>query len=82
VHDPGGTTHAVVCPAGLPPDVQLRLAGALEPAILSPEHGERMRQLNIPITFEGPTGFTAYWAAEECQLRPLLAELLREGRTQ
>ena len=77
-----GSTRGFVGPAGLPPDVQARLAGALERAILSPEHGERMRQLNIPITFEGPAGFADYWATEERQLRPLLEELLREGRTQ
>jgi len=77
-----GSTRAFVGPAGLPPEVQARLAGALERAIKTPEHAERMQQLNIPITFQGPEGFAAYWAREEEELRPLIAELTREGRTQ
>lgn len=77
-----GSTRAFVGPAGLPPDVQARLAGALERAIKTPEHEERMRQLNIPITFQGPEGFAAYWAQEERELRPLIEELARAGQTQ
>jgi tripartite-type tricarboxylate transporter receptor subunit TctC len=77
-----GSTRAFVGPAGLPPDVQARLAGALERAIRSPEHEERMRQLNIPITFQGPDGFAAYWAQEERELRPLIEGLARAGQTQ
>ena len=55
---------------------------AAEPAIKTPEHVERMRQLNIPITFQGPDGFAAYWAQEERELRPLIEELARAGQTQ
>ncbi len=77
-----GSTRAFVGPAGMPPDVQARLAGALERAIKTPEHEERMRQLNIPITFQGPDGFAAYWAQEERELRPLIEELARAGQTQ
>lgn len=77
-----GSTRAFVGPAGMPPDVQARLAGALERAIKTPEHEERMRQLNIPITFQGPDGFAAYWAQEERALRPLIEELARAGQTQ
>lgn len=77
-----GSTRAFVGPAGMPAEVQARLAGALGRAIGSPEHAERMAQLNIPITFQGPEGFAAYWAEEERVLRPLIAELTREGRTQ
>ncbi len=77
-----GSTRGFVAPAGLPPEVLDRLAGALERAIGSPEHAERMRQLNIPITFQGPAGFASYWEEEERTLRPLIAELTREGRTQ
>ena len=77
-----GSTRAFVGPAGMPPDVQVRLAGALERAIKTPEHEERMRQLNIPITFQGPDGFAAYWAQEERELRPLIEELARAGQTQ
>ncbi|MBR0651390.1 tripartite tricarboxylate transporter substrate binding protein [Roseomonas terrae] len=77
-----GSTRAFVGPAGLPPEVLDRLAGALERAIKSPEHVERMSQLNIPITFQGPAGFAAYWEEEERTLRPLIAELTRDGRTQ
>ncbi|MBW6400066.1 tripartite tricarboxylate transporter substrate binding protein [Roseomonas sp. HJA6] len=76
-----GSTRAFVAPAGLPPEVKDRLATALERAILSPEHAEKMRQLNIPITFQGPNGFAAYWEEEERTLRPLIEELAREGRT-
>ncbi|WP_187830152.1 tripartite tricarboxylate transporter substrate binding protein [Siccirubricoccus phaeus] len=77
-----GSTRAFVAPAGLPPEIRDRLAGALERAIATPEHVEKMRQLNIPITFQGPAGFAAYWEEEERTLRPLIAELTREGRTQ
>jgi tripartite-type tricarboxylate transporter receptor subunit TctC len=75
-----GSTRAFVAPAGLPGDVRGRLAGALERAIASPEHAERMQQLNIPITYEGPEGFARYWAEEERTLVPLIAELTRAGR--
>lgn len=76
-----GSTRAFVGPAGMPPEVKARLAGALERAILSPEHAEKMRQLNIPITYQGPDGFAAYWEEEERTLRPLIVELTREGRS-
>lgn len=75
-----GSTRAFVGPAGLPTQVQARLAQALERAIASPEHAERMRQLNIPITFQGPEGFARYWMEEERTLGPLVAELTREGQ--
>ena len=77
-----GSTRAVVGPAGMPAEVRDRLAGALERAIKAPEHAERMHQLNIPITFQGPAGFAAYWEDEERTLRPLIAELTQQGRTQ
>lgn len=77
-----GSTRGFVGPAGLPPEVLARMAGGLERAIKAPEHAERMRQLNIPITFQGPEGFAAYWANEEDELRPLVEELLRAGQTQ
>ncbi|MBR0671500.1 tripartite tricarboxylate transporter substrate binding protein [Neoroseomonas soli] len=77
-----GSTRAFVGPAGMPPEVQARLAGALERAIRTPEHEERMRQLSIPITYLGPEGFAAYWAQEERELRPLIEELARAGQTQ
>lgn len=48
----------------------------------SPEHAERMRALSIPITFRNAQAFAAYWAEEERVLRPLIAELTREGRSQ
>ena len=41
-----------------------------------------MRALSIPITFRNADAFAAYWAEEERVLRPLIAELTREGRTQ
>ena len=77
-----GSTRAFVGPAGMPAEVRDRLAGALERAIKAPEHAERMHQLNIPITFQGPAGFAAYWEEEERTLRPLIAELTQQGRTQ
>lgn len=75
-----GSTRAFVGPAGLPPEVRARLAGGLRDAIASPDHVERMRALNIPITFRDADGFAAYWAEEEAVLRPLLAELARDGQ--
>jgi tripartite-type tricarboxylate transporter receptor subunit TctC len=77
-----GSTRAFVGPAGMPPEVRDRLAGALERAIKAPEQAERMRSLSIPITFRNADAFAAYWAEEERVLRPLIAELTREGRTQ
>lgn len=71
-----GSTRGFVAPAGLPDDVKRTLAGALERAILSREHAERMRTLAIPITYQGPEGFARYWAEEEAVMRPLLARLL------
>jgi tripartite-type tricarboxylate transporter receptor subunit TctC len=77
-----GSTRAFVGPAGMPQEARDRLAGALERAIKAPEHAERMRSLSIPITFRNADAFAAYWAEEERMLRPLIAELTREGRTQ
>jgi tripartite-type tricarboxylate transporter receptor subunit TctC len=77
-----GSTRAFVAPAGLPPEIRTRLTGALERAIKSPDHEERMRSLSIPITFQGPDAFAAYWEEEERTLRPLIEELTRAGRTQ
>jgi len=74
-----GSTRAFVAPAGLPPAIQQALAGGLERAILSPEHGEKMRQLAIPITYKGPEEFARYWQQEETALRPLMEELLKAG---
>ena len=39
-----------------------------------------MRALNIPITFRDAEGFARYWEEEERVLRPLLAELARDGQ--
>lgn len=77
-----GSTRGFVGPAGLSPEVKDRLAGGLERAIGMPEHAERMRQLSIPITFQGPEGFAAYWAHEEGELRPLVEALARAGQIQ
>ena len=77
-----GSIRAFVAPAGLPPAVQARLADALRAAIASPEHVARMRELSIGITYQGPEEFARSWAAEEATLRPLIAQLLREGRTE
>lgn len=74
-----GSTRAFVGPAGLPPAIRQTLAAGLERAILSPEHAEKMQQLAIPITFQGPEAFARYWQQEEETLRPLMAELLKEG---
>jgi tripartite-type tricarboxylate transporter receptor subunit TctC len=70
-----GSTRAFVAPAGLPAGVQRILVGALERAINSPEHIERMRQLAIPVTYQGPEDFARYWQEEEEALRPMLARL-------
>jgi tripartite-type tricarboxylate transporter receptor subunit TctC len=75
-----GSTRAFVGPAGMPAEVKARLAAGLERAILSPAHAERMRALNIPITYEGPDAFARHWAEEERTLAPLIAELTRAGR--
>ncbi|MDB5411809.1 MAG: Tripartite-type tricarboxylate transporter, receptor component TctC [Rubritepida sp.] len=74
-----GSTRAFVAPAGLPPAIRQALVAGLERAILSPEHAEKMQQLSIPITFQGPEEFTRYWAEEEETLRPVMRELLRDG---
>ena len=60
--------------------MKARLADGLAAAIAAPDHAERMRQLSIPITYRDAEGFARYWAAEEAVLRPLLAELAREGK--
>jgi tripartite-type tricarboxylate transporter receptor subunit TctC len=75
-----GSTRAFVAPAGLPPAAKTRLVEALRTAINTPEHAEKMRQLNIPITYQDAEGFARYWEAEETTLRPLLAELARDGQ--
>jgi tripartite-type tricarboxylate transporter receptor subunit TctC len=75
-----GSTRAFVAPAGLPPGVAARLAEALRAAIAAPAHVERMHALNIPITYRDAAGFAAYWAEEERVLRPLMAELARDGQ--
>ena len=75
-----GSTRAFVAPAGLPPEVKARLDAALRAAIAAPDHVEKMRQLNIPITYRDAEGFAAYWAGEEAVLRPLMAELARDGQ--
>jgi tripartite-type tricarboxylate transporter receptor subunit TctC len=77
-----GSTRAFVAPAGLAPEVRARLAGALERAIRSPDHEERMRSLSIPITYRGAEEFAAHWAEEERVLRPLVEAIAREGRAQ
>lgn len=74
-----GSTRAFVAPAGLPGGVKLALAAGMERAILSPEHAEKMRQLAIPITWQGPEAFARYWQQEEETLRPLMEELLKES---
>ncbi|MBX9698272.1 MAG: tripartite tricarboxylate transporter substrate binding protein [Acetobacteraceae bacterium] len=75
-----GSTRAFVGPAGMPPEVTARLVNALRAAIAAPDHAERMRQLNIPITYRDADGFARYWEEEERVLRPLMAELARDGR--
>lgn len=74
-----GSTRAFVAPAGLPAGLKLAWAGALERAILSPEHREKMEQLAIPITYRGPEEFARYWELEEAALVPLMQALLRPG---
>ena len=75
-----GSIRAFVAPAGLSHHVHARLAEALRNAIAAPEHVERMRQLAIAITYQGPEEFARSWAAEEEALRPVIVELTREGR--
>lgn len=74
-----GSVRAFVAPAGLPDGVKQALVAGLERAILSPEHAEKMQQLAIPITWQGPEAFARYWQQEEETLRPLMEELLKEG---
>lgn len=75
-----GSTRAFVAPAGLPPEVKARLDAALRAAIAAPDHVEKMRALNIPITYRDAEGFAATWAEEERVLRPLMAALARDGQ--
>lgn len=75
-----GSARGFIAPAGLPPEVARRLAEALERTITSREHEARMRELGIPIRYLGPAAFARYWRDEEETLRPLVAELTREGR--
>lgn len=75
-----GSTRAFVGPAGLPAEVRTRLVEGLRRAIASPEHVEKMQQLNIPISYADGEGFGRIWAEEERVLRPLVEELTKEGR--
>ncbi len=74
-----GSARGFVAPAGLPPAVEAKLAGALEQAILSDEHQAKMRDLGLPIRFMNPASFRAYWAAEEVALGPLVQEVVSSG---
>ncbi len=76
-----GSIRAFVAPAGLPPDVHRTLAEAFRRAIASPEHVEKMRELGIGITYQAPAEFAQSWAAEEAALRPVIARLSQEGRS-
>ncbi len=70
-----GSIRAFVAPAGLPPAVHARLAEALRRVIALPEHIEKMRDLAIAITYQGPEEFARSWAAEEAALRPVIAAI-------
>ena len=76
-----GSIRAFVAPAGLPQGVHERLAEAFRKAIASPEHVARMHELGIGITYQGPEEFARSWAAEEAALRPVIAALSRQGRS-
>jgi tripartite-type tricarboxylate transporter receptor subunit TctC len=69
-----GSARGFIGPAGLPPQVETALAGALERAILGAEHQGKMRELGLPIRFMNPATFRQYWAAEEA------ARAREEGR--
>ncbi|SDC92869.1 tripartite tricarboxylate transporter substrate binding protein [Belnapia rosea] len=74
-----GSARGFVAPAGLPSEVEAVLAGALERAITSPEHRQRMQELGLPIRFMGPAEFRDYWAAQEAALAPLVQRALAVG---
>src|SRR3954468_11655381 len=60
-----GSARGFIAPAGLPPVMAQRLSSALERAIGSDEHRQRMRGLGLPIRYMNPEEFSRYWEAEE-----------------
>ncbi|MBV1796663.1 tripartite tricarboxylate transporter substrate binding protein [Siccirubricoccus sp. G192] len=74
-----GSARGFIAPAGLPAEVEARLAQALERAITSPEHRQKMQELGLPIRFMGPEEFRRYWTAEEASLAPLVHEVVGSG---
>jgi tripartite-type tricarboxylate transporter receptor subunit TctC len=75
-----GSARGFVAPAGTPEPIVNRLAQALETAITSQAHRDTLRRLGLDITFMGPAAFSDYWAREEDAMRPIVAEIVRQGQ--
>ena len=75
-----GSARGFVAPAGTPEPITRRLAQALETAITSQAHRETLRRLGLDITFMGPAEFSDYWTREENAMRPIVAEIVRQGQ--
>ena len=74
-----GSARGFIAPAGLPAAVAQRLSAALERAIGSEEHRQRMRELGLPIRYMSPAEFSRYWEAEERNLAPLVQDVVSSG---
>lgn len=76
-----GSARGFIAPAGLPVAVAQRLSAALERAIGSKEHRQKMRELGLPIRYMNPAEFSRYWDAEERSLASLVHEVVSSGTT-
>ena len=73
-HSVAGT----ICgPKGIPQEVVEVLSTAAKKVITSDEHKRRMKELGFPVRYMSPQEAASFWADTEEEIRPLVAEALR-----
>ncbi|MCD0501763.1 Bug family tripartite tricarboxylate transporter substrate binding protein [Bordetella petrii] len=67
--------HALVAPAGLPVQIQKKIASDLQAVLAMPDLKARMGELGLDPTWVGTDDFVALIARESAQMRPLVKAL-------
>jgi tripartite-type tricarboxylate transporter receptor subunit TctC len=68
------TFHSILAPAGTPPEIVDRLAGAALAALKEPAFHDKLRTLGFEVIGEGPDGLRRKIAAEVPRFRDLIAK--------
>ncbi len=67
--------HAVMAPAGLPADIQKKIAADLQAVLAMPDLREKMASLGLEASWSGPDDFVKLIKSESANMGPLVKDL-------